>query len=97
MARFDVFRLAGGLVVDVQTNLLSDLETRLVMPLLPVGNAPIPATRLNPVVEFQGSRYALQPQFMSAIARRHLPKPLGSLDKDYDRVVASIDMIFNGF
>lgn len=97
MARFDVFRLSGGLVVDVQTDLLSGLETRLVMPLLPLGSAPVPATRLNPVVDFQGDRYALQPQFMSAIAQRHLSKPLGSLDKDYDRVIASLDMIFNGF
>lgn len=97
MARFDVFRLSDGLVVDVQTDLLSGLETRMVMPLLPVGTAPVPATRLNPVIEFKGARYALQPQFMSAVARRHLSKPLGSLNKDYDRIVASLEMIFNGF
>ena len=37
MARFDVYRLAdGGLVVDLQADLLSDLKTRVVAPLLPL-------------------------------------------------------------
>ena len=51
MAKFDVYRqkLGGCHVLDCQADLLSDLNTRLVVPLLPIGEAPKPAIRLNPI------------------------------------------------
>ena len=54
MARFDVYRIASGLAVDVQSDLLYGLDTRMVVPLLPIGDAPLPAGRLNPVVDNDG-------------------------------------------
>ena len=33
MAQFDVYRVEGGLVVDVQTDLIGDFPSRLVIPL----------------------------------------------------------------
>ncbi|WP_406240282.1 CcdB family protein, partial (plasmid) [Acetobacter orientalis] len=53
MARFDVYRLAGRgearFVLDVQADLLYELGTRIVVPLLLQKVAPKPAKRLNPV------------------------------------------------
>lgn len=53
MARFDVYRLVGQgearFVLDVQANLLDELGTRIVVPLLSQKVAPKPAKRLNPV------------------------------------------------
>ncbi|MFH1804972.1 MAG: CcdB family protein [Pseudomonadota bacterium] len=34
MAQFDIFHLGDGYVVDVQSELLSDLRSRVVVPLL---------------------------------------------------------------
>ena len=47
MARFDVYaRPAGaGYVLDVQADILNGLNTRIVVPLLPLSEAPIPAKR----------------------------------------------------
>ncbi len=57
MARFDVHvnRGGSGCLLDVQADLISGLNTRLVVPLLPVGVAPANAERLNPVF-VQGER-----------------------------------------
>ena len=51
MARFDIFKNEGGAgyLLDVQSDLLSGLNTRVVVPLLPKSSAPSPAQRLNPV------------------------------------------------
>ena len=97
MARFDVYRLGATLVLDVQTNLLSGLNTRLVAPLIPQRNAPISAGRLNPVFEIDGQLYSLQPQLIAA-ARRDAPQgPVDNLLRHHDRIVAALDMIFLGF
>lgn len=42
MAKFDVYRLrdSGGLVVDCQADLLDGLNTRFVVPSLPIDAAP---------------------------------------------------------
>jgi len=45
MAKYDVFRnpSGDGFLLDVQTDLSSDLNTRIVVPLLPKGNSPMRA------------------------------------------------------
>ncbi len=97
MARFDVYRTGEYFVVDVQTDLLDGLTTRLVVPLLPLEAAPMPAGRLNPVLQFNGQPHALQPQLMGAVSAKLLGKPVDNLLRDYDRIVAAVDMILNGF
>ncbi|MGJ8624155.1 MAG: CcdB family protein [Yoonia sp.] len=56
MAKYDVFPNPSGegFLLDVQTDLLSDLNTRVVVPLLPRSRAPKPATRLNPTFDING-------------------------------------------
>jgi len=51
MARFDIVdnEGGGGYLLDVQSDLLGGLNTRVVVPLLPQSSAPSPAQRLNPV------------------------------------------------
>ena len=45
MARFDVYLGSGNAayLLDVQANELGDLNTRVVVPLMPIGDAPKPA------------------------------------------------------
>jgi toxin CcdB len=94
MARFDV---PTGLFVDLQNDLIYHLTTRMVAPLIPVVGGPLQATRLNPIVDIEGTRYALHPQLMAAVPMRILPRPIGSLHRYYDEIVAAIDMVFLGF
>ncbi|WP_457581038.1 CcdB family protein [Ensifer canadensis] len=98
MARYDVYaNPGGGLVLDVQTDMLDELKTRVVVPLLPMEAAPKPAKRLNPVFEVSGVRYTLVTQFLAAIPLSALADPVANLSERHDEIVAALDMVFHGF
>jgi toxin CcdB len=98
MARFDVYDTDAGLFVDVQTNLIQGLNTRLVVPLLLEDDAPpLLLRKLHPVFPLAGRRYVMATQLMVAVPERALGRPIASLDEHNDRIVAALDMIFLGF
>ena len=76
MAKFDVYRQkqGGWLVLDCQADLLNDLNTRLVVPLLPINQAPKPAVRLNPIFEVEGERLVMVTQFAASVPIRELER-----------------------
>lgn len=97
MARFDVYATAEGYLLDVQTNLITGLRTRLMIPLLPPAQFPAPVRRLHPIVQVNGRSLLMATHLMAAVPERHLGRPVGNLMAQYDEIVAAIDMIFNGF
>ncbi|MGF6178205.1 CcdB family protein [Ensifer sp. 4252] len=98
MPHYDVYgNPGGGLVLDVQADVLDELKTRVVVPLLPVEAAPQPAKRLNPVFEISGVRYALVTQFLAAVPVSALSEPIANLSERHDEIVAALDMVFHGF
>jgi toxin CcdB len=99
MARLDVHvRRDGGsgYLLDVQADLLSGLNTRLVVPLLPEDQAPKPAARLNPMFEFAAGRVVMVTQFAAAVHVRDLGDRLASLDGEHERVTAALDLLITG-
>ncbi|KUM53311.1 CcdB family protein [Rheinheimera sp. EpRS3] len=98
MARFDVY-LSGspGLLLDVQTNLLAGLNTRVVVPLLPLGTAPKAAKRLNPIFDIENQSYLMATQFMAAIPETELKQKIGSLIEQQQEVSEALDMLLVGF
>ena len=99
MAKYDVFRRRSGpgYLLDCQADLLSRLNTRLVVPLLPVREAPTPAARLNPVFELDGKSHVMLTQFAAAIPAAELGPSIASL-RDRDIVIANaLDMLTSGF
>jgi toxin CcdB len=98
MARFDVYaNPGGGFVLDVQADLLDELKTRVVVPLLPLDAAPQPARRLNPVFELEGTRCVMVTQFLAAVPVSVLASPIANLSAHRDEIVAALDMVFHGF
>jgi toxin CcdB len=99
MARFDLYRAPGGsgLLLDVQSDLLEPLSTRVVVPLLPAGSAPQPARRLNPVFLIGGAGHVMMTQFVAAVPVLELGAAAGSLAAERDRVTAALDMLMQGF
>jgi len=98
MACFDLHRTDGGLVVDVQSDLINILATRVVVPLLPRGGSPDRAQRLNPVFVLpEAGEVALFPQFIATLPRAALGSPVGSLEPERDRIRTALDMLFLGF
>lgn len=69
MARFDAWPNpdGAGWLLDVHADLLRDLNTRVVVPLMPEGAAPLPAARLNPVFTLEGEGCVMVTQFLSAV------------------------------
>lgn len=98
MAQFDVYRQADGeLVLDVQTDLLGSFDSRIVVPLMPVTDAPMRHRRLNPEFVVDGQRLVMVTQFMIALDRHELGPRIDNLDRYYDQIKLSYDMVFNGF
>lgn len=99
MARFDVYRGTGGadLLLDCQSDLLRDLNTRFVVPLQLPENAPLPARRLNPVFEIEGRSYVMVTQFAAAIALRECGRFVVSLAAEGTAIINAVDMLISGF
>lgn len=99
MARFDVYRDRNGpgLLLDCQANVLSILDTRFVVPLLPPHVAPNPAGRLNPLFEIGGHPYVMATQFASAVAVRELGERVVSLIDRDTAIIGAIDMLLSGY
>ena len=97
MAQYDLYVNGNGYLIDVQSDLLDRMSTRIVIPLLPKGGAPQPARRLNPTFEIRGEIHVLVPQFMAAITLGELGPAIANLSAQHDDIRAALDMVFIGF
>lgn len=105
MAQFTVYRnksprtrSAFPLLVDVQSELLEPLQTRVVIPLARVARlAKKPVTHLTPALEFDGERYVLMTPQLAGIPRTDLGQPAGTLVAQRQTIVAAIDFLVSGF
>ncbi|MAZ16964.1 MAG: plasmid maintenance protein CcdB [Ahrensia sp.] len=98
MARYRVYRIGDGeLVLDVQSNIVDGLDTRVVAPLIPIERASIPADRLNPIFELDGLSYSMMTEFLSSVPASMLHETGHELSREHDRIVAALDMLFHGF
>lgn len=98
MAQFDVHANASGagFLLDCQADLLSSLNTRLVVPLLPAEEAPTPGGRLNPSFDVQGKPYVMVTQYAGAVELRELGSIVASLaDRDRE-IVGALDVLITG-
>jgi toxin CcdB len=99
MPRFEVFAGLGegeGLVVDVQASLLSDLATRVVIPLLPVDSVRV-IRDLNPVVQLNGRTCVVLTQEIAAVPRTILKRKIGDLGAYREDIVRALDILLTGF
>jgi len=102
MARFDVYQTADmsvPYVLEVQADLLSDLSTTVVVPLVSQQNSNIAIMgRLNPIIEIDKSPYVLMTTDISAVVRKSLGKFIVNVESDYrDDITVALDFLFQGF
>ncbi|MES2360562.1 MAG: CcdB family protein [Pseudomonadota bacterium] len=105
MAQFDVYvnpqpasRQFVPYVLDVQSDLINQLATRLVMPLsrVGVGEARLPLNLCLPV-EIDAESLTLLAHMAAPVAARLLKKPVGSLRHRASEVSAALDAVISGF
>lgn len=105
MARFDVYRNTGPhatdtpYLLDVQSDLLDGLSTRVVIPLRRRHDAPaskIPEN-LSPALDILGEKCTLETPKLAAVPLRILKNPVASLRESQNTVTAALDFLFHGF
>jgi toxin CcdB len=104
MAQFRVYqnpRAAGReripFVLDVQSNVVEHLPTRMVIPL--VRDRLFPerrVNRLNPGFVVNGQAVVLSPAEMGAVAAAALRESLADLSLQRGEIIAALDILFTG-
>jgi len=99
MAKYDVYQNPNGpgYLLDVQADLLDGLNTRVVVPLLPRNDAPMPAGSLNPVFDVSGEQVVMATQFLAAVPRSILKTPVTAFADQFSEIGNALDMVFQGF
>ena len=102
MPQFDVYANLGQnadlipFLLDVQSDMLDPLDTRLVAPLVDATRAKA-MSRLNLEFIIEGRRLFLSTQEMSGYPRRALGEPLFNLSQRRDEILVAIDFLMLGF
>ena len=101
MAQFDVYKNTNEdsservpYVLDIQHDLLDNLSTRVVIPL--VGDIK-PLSHLNPVVEVHGMKVVLSTAEMASVPVTILGEKVASLAEFRQDIVGSVDFMITGF
>jgi toxin CcdB len=91
-------KAAFPFLVDVQSDLLEPLNTRVVIPMT---KAPAltrkPVSHLTPEVSFNGDRYVLMTPQLAGIGRAELGPHAGNLGEERQAILAAIDFLLTGF
>jgi toxin CcdB len=106
MAQFDVYRNSGtytGIVpylVDVQSDILSNFDTRVVIPLQSADfirseNITVIA-RLNPAFTVCDTEVFLAPQQMAAVHKRELGSKVDTLEAMRMEIFSALDVLAGG-
>ncbi len=99
MDRYNVYLnpSGSGYLLNVQSDIMQPFNTRVVVPLLPLSEAPKPAKALNPLFDIDGVQHVMVTQYMAAVPAKELKSATFSLQHRHDEIVAAIDFLFHGF
>jgi len=105
VARWEVFRNPGGqasttpYLLDVQSDLLDGLDTRMVIPLRNMAHFPVVPlpSRLTPVFRINGTECMLETPKMAAVPARMLRGAVSSLSSEHVAITSALDFLFHGF
>ena len=83
-------------LLTLQSDLLADLATVVVAPLVRREDFGQPANILNPEFVIEGQDVVLSTAELAGISRRELGEPVESLAEHRDTVIAALDLVFTG-
>jgi toxin CcdB len=84
-------------LLDIQSNLLDDLRTTVVIPLMPkrlAGNHTM--SKLNPVIKIKSESFTVMTQNLAGIDRNALGEDVGDLSQYRAEIIAAIDFVLSG-
>jgi toxin CcdB len=87
----------GPYLLDVQSDLIAALSTRVVVPLYPArafkGKT---MSVLTPEFSISGKRYVMMTPQLAGIAISEIGEPLADLTPERQRILAALDMLITG-
>lgn len=104
MAQFDVYqnpsrntRNLFPYIVDIQSPIISDISTRIVVPLGKIQNFKSESMKgLTPELEYDGEKLLLLIPQIASIPSKNLKRPIGSLSHFRDEIIAALDFAITG-
>ncbi len=104
MAQFDLYRNANPAtraripyLLDVQSDLLDPLATRVVVPLCkPEVLKGKLADRLNPLFEVEGRKMAMLTPELAGVSRKILGEQIGNLSNKRNSIISALDLLITG-
>ena len=104
MAQFDVYanpnsatKLTISYLLDIQTDLLSNLTTRVVIPLYTVSAMGKAAKHLNPQFSVKRTSVIMSTAELAGVAVNSLGDNVCSLKEHRNEIIAAIDFLVTGF
>jgi toxin CcdB len=79
----------------VQHNVLAELKTRVVVPLLPLEQVK-PMTRLNPVFDVEGGKFVMSTPEITGVRMQDVGEKVASLDHRRTEIITAFDYLFTG-
>lgn len=103
MSRFDVrsnlhrsSRDRVPYLLELQSDLLTDLNTRLVAPLVPAARFGPPASRLNPVLRIGSRNFVMDTALIAGIPANQLGERVATLGERSAEVLGALDFLVSG-
>lgn len=85
------------LLLDVQSDLLDRLATRVVVPMATAGAFGAPIERLNPIFEIEGQSFVAVTTELAGVPRDLLGEVVATAADRRDEVIAALDFLLQGF
>ncbi|HJW09393.1 MAG TPA: CcdB family protein [Holophagaceae bacterium] len=84
-------------LLDAQSDLLSELGTRMVIPMFKKSAAPAKLfTKLTPALRFKGESLVLMVPQMAGVRLRELGEAVGDLSAKRAEILAALDLLLTG-
>jgi toxin CcdB len=103
MAQFDVYRNPNPssctevpYLLDIQSDLLDPLATRVVVPLVTAAVLRTPARHLNPVFEILGEPVVMSTAELAGVLRSSLGPVVCSLAARRNEIIRALDFLISG-
>lgn len=104
MAQFDVYtnpssksRNVYPYIIDIQNDLISDIATRIVIPLGKLNHFNNNKMNgLTPLITYENEKFILLTPQITSMPENLFKKPVGTLESMRDEIIAAIDFAITG-
>lgn len=100
--QYTVYRNPGNsqaypYLLDIQSDIIGELNTRLVIPLHRLKRSPAPVARLTPVIQVEGNDVILMTHEMASVRVKQLGQAVMDASPFRHTIKSAVDFLLDGF